>query len=81
MDDLFFKQSTLVPDNEVWVSPKTYDNPFSKYTKELGASTNSDYTAALRVVDDFLTDYGGGDFVSTFKGWCKDRLNRSTDSV
>ena len=41
MDDLFLKQSTLVPDNEIWVSPKTYDDPFSKYTKELGASTNS----------------------------------------
>jgi hypothetical protein len=41
MDDLFLKQSTLVPDNEIWVSPKTYDNPFSKHTKELGASTNT----------------------------------------
>jgi hypothetical protein len=34
MDDKFLIANSLVPDNEVWVSPKTFENPFSKHISE-----------------------------------------------
>jgi hypothetical protein len=34
MDEKFLIANHLVPDNEVWVSPKTFESPFSKNTKE-----------------------------------------------
>lgn len=34
MDEKFLIANSLVPDNEVWVSPKTFENPFSKHISE-----------------------------------------------
>ena len=34
MDEKFLIANHLVPDNEVWVSPKTFENPFSRNISE-----------------------------------------------
>ncbi|MFA5217275.1 hypothetical protein [Sulfuricurvum sp.] len=56
MDEKFLIANNLVPDNEVWVSPKTFENPFSKNIAE--ASKPSHNTGSLQLLlDGFKKDY------------------------
>jgi hypothetical protein len=41
MDEKFLIANHLVPDNEVWVSPKTFENPFSKNVAEALKTANN----------------------------------------
>jgi hypothetical protein len=41
MDEKFLIANHLVPDNEVWVSPKTFENPFSKNVSDVLNSSHN----------------------------------------
>ncbi len=54
--ELLLKSKECVPDSEVWVSPKTYDDPFSRNTKEFGASTNISRDAIACAIKDGIVN-------------------------
>ena len=69
MDEKFLIANHLVPDNEVWVSPKTFENPFSKNVSEALNSSHNKPMPKLPTLAECQTEvqsrvWGGG-FVGT----------------
>jgi hypothetical protein len=50
MDEKFLIANHLVPDNEVWVSPKTFENPFSKNVAEALPKAPNSQSIKLRQI-------------------------------
>ena len=66
----------LVPDNEVWVSPATWENPFSLNAKVDSTSANNRYATALDTIREMKESTGTiRVYLCDYELWLLERLN------
>jgi hypothetical protein len=56
MDEKFLIANSLVPDNEVWVSPKTFENPFSRNIADASKHSHNNRSDEIAWLETVLKD-------------------------
>lgn len=69
MDEKFLIANSLVPDNEVWVSPKTFENPFSKNVKEALPNSAQQLKVAISFLESCCAYLPDNDFAREIGGF------------